>query len=104
MQARDEETGETMSDELLRDESITIFFAGHETTARTLTFLWYALAQNPEVERRLHAEIDAVVGEGPPTIPQLKELTYTLQTIKETLRLYPTGAHLRAGCFGRRRN
>ncbi len=89
MLARDEETGETMSDELLRDESITIFFAGHETTARTLTFLWYALAQNPEVERRLHAEIDAVVGEGPPTIPHLKELVYTLQTIKETLRLYP---------------
>lgn len=89
MLARDEETGEAMSDELLRDETITIFFAGHETTARTLTFLWYALAQNLEIAARLHAEIDAVVGENPPTLAQLKELSYTLQVIKETLRLYP---------------
>src|SRR5688500_7501930 len=49
MRARDEETGAPMSDELLRDESITIFFAGHETTARTLAFLWHALAEHPEV-------------------------------------------------------
>ena len=89
MLARDDETGETMSDDLLRDESITIFFAGHETTARTLTFLWYALAREPEVEARLHAEIDHVVGGGPPTLDQLKQLPYTLQVIKETLRLYP---------------
>lgn len=89
MLACDEETGEVMSDELLRDESITIFFAGHETTARTLSFLWYALAQNPEIEQKMQAEIDDVVGDGPPTIAQLKELAYTLQVIKETLRLYP---------------
>lgn len=89
MLARDEESGEAMGDDLLRDEAITIFFAGHETTARTLTFLWYALAQNPEVEAQLHAELDAVVGGGAPTLAQLKQLAYTLQTIKETLRLYP---------------
>ena len=89
MLAEDDETGERMSDELLRDESITIFFAGHETTATTLTFLWYSLATNPEVEARLHAEIDAVLGDGPLTLEQVGELEYTLQVIKETLRLYP---------------
>lgn len=89
MRARDEETGEPMSDELLRDESITIFFAGHETTARTLAFLWHALAEQPAVATRLHAELDSVMGDAPPTLDTLKRLPYTLQVIKETLRLYP---------------
>ena len=89
MLARDEETGAAMSDLLLRDESITIFFAGHETTARTLTFLWYALAQHPDVAARLHDEVDTVIGDRTPTIDDLKQLGYTLQVIKETLRLYP---------------
>ena len=89
MLARDEETGQAMPDDLLRDEAITIFFAGHETTARTLTFLWYALSQNPEVEQRLHEEIDAVNGRSLPTLADLKQLEYTLRVIKETLRLYP---------------
>jgi cytochrome P450 len=89
MQARDETTGEPMSDTLLRDESITIFFAGHETTARTLAFLWYALAEHPEVAARMHAEIDAVLDDDAPTIAHLKQLPYTLQVVKETLRLYP---------------
>jgi cytochrome P450 len=89
MRARSEETGEALSDELLRDESITMFFAGHETTARTLSFMWYALSQHPDVEKRLHQEIDAVLGDRPPEIADLKKLVYTLQVIKETLRLYP---------------
>ncbi|HSG16420.1 MAG TPA: cytochrome P450, partial [Anaerolineae bacterium] len=89
MLARDEETGQAMPDDLLRDEAITIFFAGHETTARTLTFLWYALSQNPEVEKHLHEEIDAVIGRSLPTLDDLKQLDYTLRVIKETLRLYP---------------
>lgn len=89
MQARDDETGEPMSDTLLRDESITIFFAGHETTARTLAFLWYALAEHPEVAERLHAELDTVLGDAEPTLDHLKRLPYTLQIVKETLRLYP---------------
>jgi len=89
MRARDEESGEAMSDSLLRDESITMFFAGHETTARTLSFLWYALDQNPAVMAKLHAELDAVLGDETPTVEQLKQLPYTLQVIKETLRLYP---------------
>lgn len=89
MQTRDDETGEPMSDTLLRDESITIFFAGHETTARTLAFLWYALAEHPDVAARMHAELDAVLGDAAPTIALLKQLPYTLQVVKETLRLYP---------------
>lgn len=89
MSARDEESGEPMADLLLRDESITIFFAGHETTARTLAFLWHALAENPQVAARLHAELDSVLGDDAPTLAHLKQLPYTLQVIKETLRLFP---------------
>lgn len=89
LQARDDETGQPMSDSLLRDEAITIFFAGHETTARTLAFLWHALAEHPEVAARMHSEIDAVLGDDAPTIAHLKRLPYTLQVVKETLRLYP---------------
>lgn len=89
MLAKDDETGEMMNDRLLRDESVTVFFAGHETTARTLMFTWYALARNPDVADRLHAEVDAVLGDAPPTLEDLKRLPYTLQVIKETLRLYP---------------
>ncbi len=89
MQARDEETGEPMSESLLRDESITTFFAGHETTARTMTYAWYALAKHPEVAEKLHAELDAVLGDSTPTLEDLHRLPYTLQVIKEVLRLYP---------------
>ncbi len=89
MQARDDETGEPMSEELLRDESVTTFFAGHETTARTMTYAWYALAQHPHVADKLHAELDAVLGERTPTLGDLHLLPYTLQVIKEVLRLYP---------------
>lgn len=89
MQAQDEETGESMAESLLRDESITIFFAGHETTARTLTATWYALASNPVVAKHLHEELDSVLGDRFPTVEDLHRLSYTLQVIKEVLRLYP---------------
>ncbi|MDX2162336.1 MAG: cytochrome P450 [bacterium] len=87
--AQDDETGATMADHIVRDESITTFFAGHETTARTLTYAFYALAANPEAEARLHEELDRVLGDEPPTLEALKRLPYTLRVIKETLRLYP---------------
>ncbi len=89
MKARDEETGEPMSEALLRDESITTFFAGHETTARTMTFAWYALAANPGVAARLHEELDRVLGGREPTVESLRQLPYTLAVVKEVLRLYP---------------
>jgi cytochrome P450 len=90
MLARDEDTGEAMTDLLVRDESLGIFIAGHETTARTMSFLWYALHENPDVEARLHAELDSVLPrDDTPTLEHLKRLPYTLQVIKEVLRLYP---------------
>ncbi|MEJ2596814.1 MAG: cytochrome P450 [Anaerolineales bacterium] len=89
MQARDEETGETMAESLLRDESITTFFAGHETTARTMSAAWYALASNPAVAAKLHEELDTVLGDRYPVMEDLHRLPYTLQVIKEVLRLYP---------------
>lgn len=89
MQARDEETGEPMSENLLRDESITTFFAGHETTARTMSATWYALASNPETLEKLQAELDRELGDRTPTLEDLYRLPYTLQVVKEVLRLYP---------------
>ncbi len=89
MQSHDEETGHRMNEDLLRDESITTFFAGHETTARTLTFAWYALAAHPHVAQCLHAELDQLPPERALTVDDLHRLPYTLQVIKETLRLYP---------------
>ncbi len=89
MKVRDEETGQAMSASLLRDESITTFFAGHETTARTMTFTWYALAANPKVTERLHAELDRVLSGRPPTVEDLRQLPFTLAVVKEVLRLYP---------------
>ena len=87
--ARDEDTGEGMSDTQLRDEVMTLFLAGHETTANLLTWAWYLISTNLEVEQRLHAEIDSVLGERLPTMADLPALSYTRMIIDETLRLYP---------------
>jgi cytochrome P450 len=89
LQARDEETGEQMTDKQLRDEVMTIFIAGHETVASTLAWTWYMLAQHPEVESRLHAELAAVLGGRTPTFQDLPQLTYTRMVVEEVLRLYP---------------
>jgi cytochrome P450 len=87
--AEDPETGERMSRELLRDEALTNFFAGYETSARSMSHAWYALANNPDVKAKLHAELDRELGDKIPTVDTLKRLPYTLRVIKETLRLYP---------------
>jgi cytochrome P450 len=84
-----DEDGEGMSETLLRDELMTFLFAGHETTATALTFTWYLLSQHPDVERKLHAEVDAVLDVGPATFDDLSELEYTEQVIEESMRLYP---------------
>ncbi|HKF39034.1 MAG TPA: cytochrome P450 [Ktedonobacteraceae bacterium] len=86
--ARDEDTGEGMSNQQLRDEVFTLLVAGYETTAKALTWTWYALYRNPEVEERLHAELTGVLGERAPTVEQLDALPYTRMVIQETMRLY----------------
>lgn len=89
LRAQDEETGESMSDRQLRDESLTIMTAGHETTAVALSWMWYLLAQHKNVERKLHNELSGVLGGRVPTFEDLPNLKYTLMIIEEALRLYP---------------
>lgn len=86
--ARDD-AGEGMTDEQVRDEAVTMFLAGHDTTANTLNWTWVLLAQHPEIEARLHDEIDSVLGGRAPTLADLKRLPYVEMVIKESMRLYP---------------
>jgi cytochrome P450 len=86
---RDEKTGEGMSDGQARDEVVTIFFAGHETTAAAMTWAFYLLAEHPGVEERVRAELKTVLNGRLPTFAELQKLTYTKQVIDEVLRLYP---------------
>jgi cytochrome P450 len=89
LQAQDED-GTHMNDRQLRDETITLFLAGHETTANTLSWTWWLLAQNPAVEKKFHEELDGVLGGRAPTVDDLPKLTYLSQVLTESLRLYPT--------------
>ncbi|HVP51605.1 MAG TPA: cytochrome P450 [Terriglobales bacterium] len=82
-------SGGPLSEEQIRDECITLFFAGHETTANALTWTFYCLAQNPEVEARLHAEVDAVLAGAPAEFEDVPRLRYTEMVFTETLRMYP---------------
>jgi cytochrome P450 len=88
--ARDEDTGEGMNDRELRDEVITTLAAGHETTAITLTWTWYLLSQHPEIERKMHEEVDRALGGRLPTLADLANVPYTLQVFEEAMRLYPS--------------
>jgi cytochrome P450 len=87
--AAQDDDGSKMTDRQLRDETITLFLAGHETTASTLSWTWWLLAQNPAVEKKLHAELDAILGDRAPSIDDLPNLVYTGHVITEALRLYP---------------
>lgn len=89
LHSTDAETGESMSDRQLRDEAMTIFLAGHETTANALAWTWYLLSKHPEVARRLRAEVDQVLGDRVPTIEDLPRLRYTEMVLYESMRLYP---------------
>lgn len=93
MNARDKDTGAPMSDRELIDEIMTLVVAGHETTASGLNWTWFLLAQHPEVEAKLHAELDAspVAAVRAPSLAELEQLPYTRQVIDEALRLYPPG-------------
>src|SRR5215467_2416989 len=84
-----DEDGSRMTDKQLRDETITLFLAGHETTAASLSWTWWLLGQNPRVEAKLHAELDAALGGRSPSFDDLAKLPYTANVITESMRLYP---------------
>lgn len=90
LQAQDEDDGGRMTDQQLRDELMTLFMAGHETTANTLAWVWYLLSSHPEAEARLHAERDEVLGDRPPTLADLPRLAYADMVVTESLRVFPT--------------
>ncbi len=116
--AQDEDDGGRMTDEQVRDEALTLFLAGHETTANALTWTWYLLSQNPEAEARMHEELEAVLAEGgnlsgsegaqrgtssdlrtlptgrvsalrAPTMNDIPDLKYTEAVLAESMRLFP---------------
>jgi cytochrome P450 len=91
--AQDEEAGAgedvQMTDKQVRDEALTLFLAGHETTANALTWTWYLLSQNPDCEARLHAETDQVLQGRTPGFDDFPNLRYTEMVLAESMRLYP---------------
>jgi cytochrome P450 len=88
--AQDEQgDGGSMTDTQVRDEALTIFLAGHETTANALTWTWYLLSQHPDVERRLHKELRSVLGGRSPAFDDFPQLRYTEMVFAESMRLYP---------------
>jgi cytochrome P450 len=88
--AQDEEgDGSGMTDKQVRDESLTLFLAGHETTANALTWTWFLLSQNAEVEAKFHEEIDTLLGARLPTFEDVAKLRYTEKVFAESMRLYP---------------
>jgi cytochrome P450 len=90
LSARDEEDdGSQMSDLQVRDEVMTIFLAGHETTANALSWTWYLLSQHLEVEAKLHEELDAVLEGRAPVFEDVARLRYTEMVLAESMRLYP---------------
>ncbi len=88
LQAQDDD-GSQMSDGQLRDEVMTLFLAGHETTALALSWSWYLLARNPQAEQKFHDELDEVLGGRAPDVSDLPKLKYSEMIAKEAMRLYP---------------
>lgn len=89
LKARAEDDGTGMTDQQIRDEAMTLFLAGHETTALVLSWTWWLLSQNPGVEEALAAEVKQVLDGRLPTVEDLPRLTYTEKVITESMRLYP---------------
>jgi cytochrome P450 len=87
--ARDEDTGGKMTDLQVRDEAMTLFLAGHETTANALAWTFYLLSRNPAAETKLHAELDKVLESRRPTFEDVAKLQYTEMVVSESMRLYP---------------
>ena len=84
------ESGERMNDKELRDEAMTLFFAGHETTAIALTWMWYILASRPEIEAKMVAEMQDVLQDRPMTVSDLPNLPYLAMVVKECMRFLPS--------------
>ncbi len=89
LMAQDEETGGSMTDKQVRDECLTLFLAGHETTANALVWTFYLLSQNPQAESAFHAELDEVLGERDLTPEDYGKLKYTENVLAESMRLFP---------------
>jgi cytochrome P450 len=89
LHAQDEDDGGVMTDRQVRDEAMTIFLAGHETTANALTWTWYLLSGAPDVEAKLREEIDRVLQGRLPSMEDLRSLTYTERIVTEAMRLFP---------------
>jgi len=89
LMAQDEDDGKGMTDEQVRDEALTLFLAGHETTANAMTFTWYLLSQNPEKEAKLHEELMEVLNGRTPTMEDVRNLKYTENVFAEAMRLFP---------------
>jgi cytochrome P450 len=87
--ARDDETGGGMTAKEVRDQVVTIFMAGHETTSQALSWTWYLLSQHPAAEAKLYDELTAVLGGRTPRYEDLANLRYTRMVIEESMRLYP---------------
>ncbi len=85
----DEETNERMTHKQLFDEVMTAFSAGFETTATAMTWIWFLLAQNPDVEQKMRDEVASVVGDRPPTLDDITKLVYCRQALQESMRFYP---------------
>jgi cytochrome P450 len=89
LHAQDADDGARMTDTQVRDEVMTLFIAGHETTAVALSWIWLLLAQHPEVDARLAAELRTVLEGRPPTVADLPQLKYAEMVVTEAMRLYP---------------
>jgi cytochrome P450 len=88
LHAQDADDGTGMTDRQVRDEAMTLFMAGHETTAVALSWTWYLLGQHPQVEARVAEEVRAVLGGRAPAMADLPNLTYTARVVTESMRLY----------------
>jgi cytochrome P450 len=89
LQVRDEVSGRALTDEEIRDDTVTTLFAGHEPTAHALTWTWYLLSQHPAEQAKLNAELDAVLHGRLPNVNDLEALRYTRMIFSEAMRLYP---------------
>ena len=85
----EDEDGSRMSDRQLRDEVMTFLLAGHETTALSLSWIWYLLSQHPKVEEKLHRELGQILNGRAPKVEDLARLPYSEKVVKEAMRLYP---------------